>query len=79
MQDDARLETLRQALHDLTLAERERSRTWAWSASGLLAPAERRNAQREAEREVKIARERLRKARDALAPTEIEERAWGAH
>lgn len=77
--DDASLAALRQALHHLALAERERTRTWALAGSGLLEPEAQRAARLEAERELADARQRVRQARSALSPTALDEKAWGGH
>lgn len=79
MDDAAALAALRQALADLTHAERERTRAWALAGSGLLDPTSQRAARLEAERELETARERLRQARTALAPASPDEKAWSGH
>lgn len=77
--DAAVLAKLREALSRLASAERERALAWAWSGSGLLDATERRAARMEAEREVDNARERVRRARDAVLATGAGEKAWGGH
>lgn len=79
MDDAAALAALRQALADLTHAERERARAWALAGSGLLDPTSQRAARLEAERELETARERVRQARTALAPAHADEKAWSGH
>lgn len=76
---DPALDALRQALADLSLAERDRARAWALAGSGLLDPPSQRAARLEAERKMEAARERVRQARSALGPATPEEKAWGGH
>lgn len=70
---------LRDAMEALRRAEEERTRTWAWTALGLTDASASRQARMEAEREVEIAKERLRHARGLLLATPGDEKAWGGH
>lgn len=80
MSDESLLDALRDAMEELTRAERERSRAWAFAGSGLLGAPESRAAQMEAERELEEAHERVRRARAAVLVHALEDdRAWGGH